>query len=132
MFSCDTMIALGATATGGNVTPTILASAGSSAIFSLPPACSGSILVSMMNLIGLGGAGELMVALSDGLVQPPGVCEQCNPTQRVGAVDAVTDFCNSSTVDMIFGVISAGPASTSSTPSLPTDAAMLPQGPTSM
>src|ERR1700685_4297556 len=83
--SCAMMVAPGATPTGGNVTPTIFASDGSSASFSLPPTWSGSALVLMIKRTGLGGAGELMMALMDGLVQPAGAVEQCNPTQWLGA-----------------------------------------------
>ena len=63
----------------------------------------------MMKRTGLGGAGELMMAFSDGLVQPPGVRGQCRPRQRLGAGDDVIAVASWSMFDITFVLMSARP-----------------------
>ena len=90
------------------------------------------MLVLKMNRTGLGGAGELIIAFSDGLVHPPGVCAQCRPRQRLGSGEEVICVANCRMVCITFVVMSARPASTNKMPSLPIEAVMLPPAPTSM
>ena len=82
--------------------------------------------------MGFGGAGELIVALIEGLVHPPGVAGQCRPTHLLGAGEAVSVVASCKTFVRTLSVIRAVPVSTSRMPSRPTDIVMLAPAPTSM
>src|SRR5262249_48229821 len=126
------MVAPGATPTGGNVTPRIFESEGNWDNRSLPPAWSASTLVLRMYRTGFGGAGEAMIALSDGLDQRYGLSGQCMPRHLFVAGEAANEgaICNT-----VWGTLPADcalPVSTSRMPSRPIDATMLPPAPISM
>src|SRR5580658_9150310 len=85
-----------------------------------------------MKRTGLGGAGELITAFSEGLVQPAGVCAQCRPRQWLGSGDAVIAVASWRMVESTLPTMFSGPASTRRTPSFPMEAVMLPPAPTNI
>ncbi len=73
----------------------------------------------MMKRTGLGGAGELMIAFSDGLDHPPGVPRAMQAHAPVGLGDDVIAVAICSTFDITLVLICATPVSTSRIPSAP-------------
>jgi hypothetical protein len=93
-------------------------------ITALPPTSSGSSLVLTMKPIGRGARGLAVVGSSSELLHHGHPCT--TPTHDLSGIgDDVTRRDRSRTTASVFSAIAAEPESTSSTPSLPTDAVML-------
>ena len=93
------------------------------AITALPPTAAGSSLVLMMKPIGRGARGLAVVGSSSELLHHWHPC--ATPTHDLAGIgDDVTRRVRSRTTASVFSASAAEPESTSSTPSLPTDAVM--------